>query len=149
MCWLAFDDQSQGMCMLDVIAAQTDGWRCTGCSGCGVKTASSGSFSDGLGSANYPDNAVCEWVLSPAGAAQVTVTFTSFITEACCDSVRVYSCASSACTNNSILGTLQGSIANGRSFTSLTGYMLISFTTDGSVVYDGFSAFYTSSSQAV
>ncbi len=128
---------------------QVDGWRCTGCgTDCGVRTASSGSFSDGSGSSNYPDNAVCEWVLIPTGAAQVTVTFTSFSTELDYDFVKVHWCTDNTCTLGGVLGQLTGTYSSQQSFTSTTGFMYIRFTSDNSLALTGFTATYTSTTQA-
>lgn len=60
------------------------------CSGTTNLTAQSGTVSDGSGSTNYNNDANCRWVISPAGATQIQLTFTAFDTEANNDSVYVY-----------------------------------------------------------
>lgn len=60
------------------------------CSGTTTLTASSGSFTDGSGSANYKDNANCKWVIAPPGATQITLNFSTFDTENNFDTVFVY-----------------------------------------------------------
>ena len=60
------------------------------CSGTTSLTASSGTFTDGSGSANYGNNSNCKWVIAPAGATQITLNFTTFNTEATYDIVTVY-----------------------------------------------------------
>jgi len=60
------------------------------CSGTTNLTAPSGTVTDGSGSANYTNNSNCKWVISPAGATQISLTFTAFDTEANYDSVFVY-----------------------------------------------------------
>jgi hypothetical protein len=63
-------------------------------------TAPSGVISDGSG--DYSSNANCYVILSSPGKT-ITLTFTSFSTEPCCDKVGVYSCSSSACTTTTEL----------------------------------------------
>lgn len=60
------------------------------CSGTTNLTAPSGTIADGSGSANYNNNANCKWVIAPAGATQIQLTFTAFDTEANYDTVFVY-----------------------------------------------------------
>jgi len=60
------------------------------CSGTTNLTAPSGTITDGSGSANYNNNANCKWVIVPAGATQISLTFTAFDTEADYDTVFVY-----------------------------------------------------------
>ncbi|MCX6327753.1 MAG: M4 family metallopeptidase [Bacteroidia bacterium] len=60
------------------------------CSGTTKLTASSGTFSDGSGSANYGNNTNCRWVITPAGTTQISLNFTAFDTESIYDSVIVY-----------------------------------------------------------
>lgn len=60
------------------------------CSGTTNLTAPSGTITDGSGSANYNNNANCKWVIAPAGATQIQLTFTAFDTEANYDTVFVY-----------------------------------------------------------
>lgn len=60
------------------------------CSGTTNLTAPSGTITDGSGSANYNNNANCTWVIAPAGATQISLTFTAFDTEEDYDTVFVY-----------------------------------------------------------
>lgn len=60
------------------------------CSGTTELTASSGTITDGSGSANYGNNSKCKWVIAPEGATKITLNFTSFDTESDYDSVIVY-----------------------------------------------------------
>lgn len=60
------------------------------CSGTTNLTAPSGTISDGSGTSNYNNNANCKWVIAPAGATQIQLTFTAFDTEANYDTVFVY-----------------------------------------------------------
>ncbi|MCZ2141503.1 MAG: hypothetical protein LC096_08970, partial [Bacteroidia bacterium] len=101
-------------------------------------TANSGTICDPGGAGNYPNNANGYTVINPVGAGLVVLTFTSFYLEGCCDYVRVYD-------GVGLGGTLlyQG---NGQPnplpgpFTSTSGSLTVQFTSDGSVVYSGFSA---------
>ena len=74
------------------------------------------------------------------GATSVTLTFTSFTTEAGYDFVRVYN---GATTSSPLMGTYSGTSLP-PVLTSTGGSMLITFTTDGSVTAAGWSATYTS-----
>jgi len=60
------------------------------CSGVTNLTESSGTITDGSGSANYNNNSNCKWVIAPSGANQISLTFTAFDTESNYDSVFVY-----------------------------------------------------------
>jgi hypothetical protein len=60
------------------------------CSGVTNLTESSGTITDGSGSANYNNNSNCQWVIAPSGANQISLTFTAFDTESNYDSVFVY-----------------------------------------------------------
>lgn len=96
-------------------------------------TAPSGSFSDGSGSNEYADYSDCEWLIMPPGATSITLTFSQFETESCCDFVDVYDGAS---TSSPHIGHFSGqSIPS--SVTSSSGTMLVRFTSDYSDSEDG------------
>ena len=105
---------------------------------CGVFTAASGTISDGPG--QYLSSAHCTWIIAPADASQVTLRFTEFRTEENYDFITVYECTSS-CTQLQRMSNTQGS---GRSFSSTTGYLKITFTSDGSDTQSGFTALWES-----
>ncbi len=113
----------------------------TYCSGTTNLTATSGTFTDGSGAANYNNNARCKWVIAPPGATQITLTFTAFDTELNYDTVFIYNGPDTTgpavvYTGNTLPPTLQT--------TSGTGAMCIKFKTDGTVVKPGWSANYSS-----
>ena len=60
------------------------------CSGITKLTETTGTITDGSGTANYGNNANCKWKIAPPGANQITLNFTSFNTEANYDTLFVY-----------------------------------------------------------
>jgi hypothetical protein len=83
----------------------------------------------------------CEKLIQPSGGGTITLTFTSFATEANYDFVSVYAGSTTSAT---LLGTFSGTSLP-PVLTSTTGSMLIRFTTDRGVVAAGWSATYNSS----
>ena len=59
----------------------------------------------------------------------------------------MYSCTSTSCGTTQLLGQLSGTATG--TYTSPTGYMLMSFTSDSTRVYDGFTASWTSATVPV
>ena len=110
------------------------------CSGTTNLTSASGSFSDGSGASSYNNNADCKWLIQPSGATSITLSFSSFALETCCDYVRIYD---GTTTSAPLLGSFNGTSLP-PSITSTGGDMLVHFTTDGSVTAAGWSASYTS-----
>jgi hypothetical protein len=104
-------------------------------------TAATGTVTDNSGPSNYLNNMTCEKLIQPTGGGPITLTFTSFATEAGYDIVRVYN---GATTSSPLLGTYSGTSLP-PVLTSTGGSMLIRFTTDWGAVYAGWSATYTSS----
>ncbi len=118
---------------------------CTGCESCKIYRAASGTFSDGSGSANYPDGADCKWMIAaPNGMSQITISFTEFDTEACCDFVTVYQCTDIECGTKQFLSELYGTYSSPQQITSTTGYVLVHFTTNHATQFQGFTATWTS-----
>lgn len=110
-----------------------------GCSGTQTLTAASGSFSDGSGSGNYQNNSDCRWLIQPANATSITLTFQSFSLLSG-DSVIVYN-------GNSVTSPRLGAFSGSSlppNVTSTGGVMLVRFITNSSGTADGFSASYTS-----
>ncbi len=60
------------------------------------------------------------------------------------DVVRVFECSNAFCSQQQQLAELSGTYADVQSITSTTGYMRVTFTTDGSVNLAGFNALWTS-----
>ena len=98
-----------------------------------------GSISSGPGP--YTGNQACTWTIS-AGSA-VTLTFSSFATEAGYDFVEVFD-------GSRRMGRFSGGAAGvPASLTALTGSMRVVFTSDSSVESDGFTASYSAGGSAV
>lgn len=111
------------------------------CSGQSTLNAASGNFSDGSGNSNnYGDNANCSWLIEPAGAASITVTFSAFDTEAGMDFVKIY--------DNSVSPASQIASFSGNSLPSATtvnsGSVLVEFTSNNTTTAQGWDASYTS-----
>jgi len=110
------------------------------CSGTTNLTAPSGTVTDGSGTANYENNANCKWVIKPAGATQIQLTFTAFDTEASYDTVFVYDGPDETFP---VLATWWGNTLPSVINTSAgTGAMCIRFTSDVSNTANGWSANY-------
>jgi hypothetical protein len=101
---------------------------CAGCfeSCCTFTNVTSGSFSDGSGTSNYPNGADCRWIIAaPNQAASVKLTFSSFDTEEGYDFVTLSSCTSIACENPLQIAELSGSaVIGGSGYISTTGISL-------------------------
>ncbi len=122
-------------------------YTCSGCrTPCGLLNAAQGTFSDGSGSSNYPNNANCEWMIAPYDADSVTIQFTAFSVQPLNDIVGVFQCSDLYCSQSEQLAELSGTHPNIHTITSLTGYMKVIFTSDGSITYDGFTALWSSAS---
>lgn len=112
------------------------------CSGTTSLTASSGTFTDGSGSANYGNNSSCKWVIAPAGATQISLNFTTFDTEVTYDKVTVYNGPDDT---YPVLATWWGNTLPPTISTSAgVGAMCVKFTTDGTTTNAGWSANYSS-----
>ena len=110
------------------------------CSGTTNLTAPSGTVTDGSGTANYENNANCKWVISPAGATQIQLTFTAFDTETNYDTVFVYDGPNET---SPILASWTGNTLPSVITTSVgVGAMCIRFTSDVSINANGWSANY-------
>jgi hypothetical protein len=92
---------------------------------------------------DYDDSEIMSAVIAPPGATSITLQFMSFETEEECDFVTISSCTAADCSQSSELGQYSGSTIPGP-LTSNTGIMLIQWETDGSVVYSGWSANWSS-----
>lgn len=110
------------------------------CSGTTNLTAPSGTITDGSGSANYNNNANCKWVIAPAGATQIQLTFTAFDTEANYDTVFVYDGPDETFP---VLATWWGNtLPPVINTTSGVGAMCVRFTSDVTQTSGGWSANY-------
>jgi hypothetical protein len=81
-------------------------------------------------------------VIAPTGATSVSLTFTAFQLESCCDYVMIYDGPSSA---SPLLGAFNGGMLpnNGLPFTSTGGALTVRLMTDGSGSFPGFAANWT------
>lgn len=112
------------------------------CSGTTSLTASSGTFTDGSGSANYGNNSSCKWVIAPAGATQISINFSAFDTEATYDIVTVYDGPDDS---YPVLANWWGNtLPPTISTTAGVGAMCVKFTSDASDTFSGWSVNYTS-----
>lgn len=112
------------------------------CSGTTSLTASSGTFTDGSGSANYGNNSSCKWVIAPAGATQISLNFTAFETEVTYDIVTIYDGPDDT---YPVLANWWGNtLPPTISTTAGVGAMCVKFTSDATDTFGGWSANYTS-----
>ena len=117
------------------------------CSGLTRLTTPSGSFEDGSGSNNYSNSLNCSWLIQPtASVRRLAMKFMSFSLESCCDYVTVYDGTSAS---GRLLGTFNGGTTPFDSLIGTSGALFITFTTDGSGTYSGWTANYTSVANAV
>lgn len=99
-----------------------------------------GTISDGSGNENYLTGTNCRWLIRPAAAESVTLTFTSFQTVQGMDYVDIYDGATTAAPR---LGHFSGHSLP-PAVTSTSGVMLVLFTTNGTRSDAGWEAQYTS-----
>lgn len=112
------------------------------CKGLTTLTEQTGSLSDGSGSFNYYNGTVCMWKIEPEMAETVTLSFTSFNTEAQSDDVKIYDGES-----QELLATYSGSFSPSNlpdPVTSQSGKMIIIFHSGPSVNSAGWDAEYSS-----
>jgi hypothetical protein len=112
--------------------------RCSGCSCTSSHRTTSGTISDGP--SNYQDRANCMWLIS--STAEISLSFTSFATEAVHDYVTINRCISSSCDPATVeeVATLTGKVDLSHTYKSSTGYLQVVFNSDDSVNKDGFVA---------
>jgi hypothetical protein len=109
-------------------------------------TAASGTIYDSGGpSGNYSDDERSVWVIAPANATQVTVTFNSFNVENTWDYVYIYDGTDVWAP---LIGYWTGTNSPG-TVTANSGSMTIEFRSDCSTNASGWNASYTSSSNIV
>ncbi len=126
-----------GNWIAELTSANAGGGQAT-CTGGNVLTACSGTFGDGSGSADYANNLNCDWLISPAGAAAVTLTFSSFNTEQDADFVRIYDGVDDSAP---LLGEFSGNNLP-PAVTGASGSLFITFTSNAIGVGAGWQASY-------
>ncbi len=112
------------------------------CNGTSDYTASSGSFDDGSGTANYSDDVDCKWLIHPSGATSIALNFSTFNVIDPGDKVFVYDGATTAAP---VLLQATGTTIP-TAVTSTAGTMLVRFTSNSNVNSAGWSANYTCTS---
>lgn len=123
-----------------IFAIQFNGLKAQSCSGTTNLSASAGTFDDGSGSsANYTDNNNCSWLIQPAGATSITLTFNGFETDLN-DTLKLYDGNSAAAT---LVGAYTGFTVP-PAFTSSGGSLFLVFTSDTAVNATGWEVSYTS-----
>ena len=96
------------------------------------------TFSDGSDMSYYWNNTHCDWLIAPDSASKITLSFSSFSTQANADFVYVYDGADSTAT---LMGKFSGNQLP-PTLVSSTGQMYIVFTTDSAVQSFGWEAYY-------
>ena len=92
-----------------------------------------GVFSDGTG--NYGNREDCWWLIAAPGA-EITVKFPEFHTEQNYDFVSIYDCNCEESKKRILHHS--GTLGSSYKYTSSTGYLKVTFKSDGSVVKSGF-----------
>ncbi|XP_070545589.1 scavenger receptor cysteine-rich domain-containing protein DMBT1-like [Ptychodera flava] len=86
----------------------------------------------------YPNLITCEWKLHAKTSEVIRLTFADFLTEECCDIVRVYDGPTA---DFPLLGMYSGNLDK-FSVTPSRDVVLVTFTSDSSVRSDGFMAYF-------
>lgn len=112
------------------------------CTGSNTTNLASGNLYDSGGpSGSYNNNENCSFLISTGGCnGTITLVFSSFQTESCCDFLTVYNGSNTAAP---LLGTFGGSTLPG-TLTANSGFMYFQWHTDGSVILSGFAASWNS-----
>ncbi len=111
------------------------------CNGPSVTSAPNGQLYDSGGpNGDYVDNENCSLLIDPGCAISITLSFTQFITESCCDFISVYNGTS---TNDPLLISISGGTAPSP-VTATSGTMFIVWSSDFSVTGNGWEASWTS-----
>ena len=114
--------------------------KCAGCLACGLQTSATGLLSDGSSTADYPNGAECEWIITSSDARQITITFSEFSTQQDLDYVQVMQCFDIACNSYSQLAKLSGTYTTVQTFTSLGSFLKVTFSSDSTITGAGFTA---------
>ena len=115
--------------------------------------AVSGTFSDGSGYGNnYGNNEDCWWLIAAPGTDTISVSFSSFRTESGDDYVRIFRCDTAACETDSTerIASLSGSsVSSSDVYSSSTGFLKVTFTSDSSSTSRGFNGTWSIHSESV
>lgn len=104
-----------------------------------VVSGSEGTFNDGSGNTNYLNNKDCLYLIQPACASVVNLSFDRFDLGAG-DVVYIYG---GATTSDPLIGTFNATTLPTTTISAYNGVMLIRFVTDGSDVAEGWYASYS------
>lgn len=115
-------------------------YSCGYCSGQTELTAASGTITDGSGEQSYINNTDCSWLIDVPQALSIDLDFTFLDLEQNYDYVTIYDGSN---TSAPVLESVSGSELP-PTISSSTGTVLVRFTTDGSVIYQGFELDYSS-----
>lgn len=112
-----------------------------GCIGIDTLTALVGAVNDCSGSNDYQNNSNCQWLISPDGAASITLSFIEFKTEEGFDLVNVYDGDN---TSSLLIGSYSGQTIPNQ-IISTGNVLLIEFITNSNNTDAGWLATYSSS----
>lgn len=101
-------------------------------------TESSGVFDDGSGEKNYMNDSECYWLIEPENAIAITLTFIKFDIEHGYDQVKIFD----ASVMPPVLDTTYWGHEIPQPVTVNGNKMLVRFTTDYSIIFDGWEAEY-------
>jgi CUB domain/Divergent InlB B-repeat domain/Secretion system C-terminal sorting domain len=115
-------------------------FRVSGCDGLTTYTNCAGTVEDGSGANSYNNSLNCTWLIQPTTPpTYLILNFTAFQTESGYDYVTIYDGTSAS---GRLLGRYSGTALPTR-LIATSGALFITFTTDGSSVFQGWSANYT------
>lgn len=107
------------------------------CAGTNSTSATSGTIYDSGGpSGVYQNGENCQFLINTGCTGTITLTFSQFQLESCCDYLYVYNGANASAP---LLGTYNGTTLP-PTLSATSGAMFLRWTTDGSVTYSGFAA---------
>ncbi|OQX78997.1 MAG: hypothetical protein B6D61_04310 [Bacteroidetes bacterium 4484_249] len=109
------------------------------CNDTTILTDSTGVFEDGSSDKNYTNNSECYWLIEPDNVEAITITFTKFDIEYGYDQVNIYD----ASVMPPVLDTTFWGHDIPASRTIKSGRVLVKFTSDYALVFDGWEAQYS------
>jgi hypothetical protein len=90
-------------------------------------------------------------MIAPQGSSfqGLSISFTQLHTQAGVDVIRVFQCSNLVCSQQQQLAQLSGFYSQPQAVTASTGFVKVSFTSDGTVNYDGFKAVWSTVCSAI
>ncbi len=104
-------------------------------SGSEILTECSGIILDPGGNGNYSNNIFSTLTINPGTDLPISLTFTEFSTESCCDGLYIYDGPDDS---SPLIGVYAGGTLQGQIISSTGGVITLVFSTDGSVTSSGF-----------